>query len=60
MLSNGERAQRYAAVERVLATPMLVLSLLIIPVLLLPLAWPSMPAACRFGHTGKLSLTPCA
>lgn len=47
VLSNGERAQRYAAVEGALATPMLVLSLVIIPVLLVPLAWPSMPATGR-------------
>lgn len=44
---NDGRARRYAAVERVLATPMLVLSLLVIPVLLLPLAWPSMPTGGR-------------
>jgi voltage-gated potassium channel len=47
VLASGERERRYAAVERALATPMLVLSLLIIPVLLVPLAWPSMPATGR-------------
>ncbi|MCU1615933.1 MAG: Ion transport 2 domain protein [Frankiales bacterium] len=41
------RVRRYQAVERALAAPMLALSLLIVPVLLLPLAWPSMPAPGR-------------
>lgn len=41
------RTRRYRAVERALAAPMLVLSLLIVPVLLLPLAWPTTPAAGR-------------
>lgn len=47
MLATEERERRYAAAERVLAAPMLVLSLLIIPVLLLPMAWPTMPHGAR-------------
>lgn len=49
MLAAGERERRYLAAERLLAGPMLVLSLLIVPVLLLPLAWPGMPAVLRSG-----------
>lgn len=41
------RARRYQDAERLFATPMLVLSLLVVPVLLVPLAWPSMPAVGR-------------
>jgi voltage-gated potassium channel len=47
VLATEERERRYAAAEKVLATPMLVLSLLIIPVLLLPMAWPTMPTTER-------------
>lgn len=47
MLPTEDRERRYAAAERLLATPMLMLSLLVIPVLLLPMAWPSMPSGDR-------------
>lgn len=47
MLDRQQRERRYAAAERLLAAPMLALSLLIIPVLLLPLAWSSMPPVVR-------------
>ena len=53
MLDALDRDRRYAAAERLLATPMRVLSLLIIPtlllllLLLLPMAWPTMPISTR-------------
>jgi voltage-gated potassium channel len=47
VLAVRERERRYLAAERLLAAPMLVLSLSIIPVLLLPLAWPGMPVGVR-------------
>ena len=47
VLATEDRERRYTAAERVFAAPMLVQSVLLIPVLLLPLAWPSMPRSAR-------------
>ncbi len=43
-IQHADRMSLYEAVERQFNTPMLVLSLLLIPCILLPLVWHEMPA----------------